>query len=244
MRATSPATPARRRRRHFRYRRFHALHLDLAMVLLLTVAGWSLCPAPRVNGRNYRAAPMTVEIRRSDGQNANDLLHRPTLFAFRSPAGFSGGGALPGGDCTVEAPLRLPSDPAFEIADFMPEPASTRRWPGDATALRTRMPEPPQSGEAMARPAAGPARLLRKAVRCVASDPDVVMPDVSDLELRAMAGRAIWVHVTFGRDGGATAAVLGRHALPPDEAAQLERIAMTARGPADASCQLVFHVTE
>jgi len=105
MRATSPPTPARRRRRHFRYRRFHALHLDLAMVLLLTVAGWSLCPAPRVNGRNYRAAPMTVEIRRSDGQNANDLLHRPTLFAFRSPAGFSGGGALPGGDCTVEAPL-------------------------------------------------------------------------------------------------------------------------------------------
>ena len=75
MRATSPPTPARRRRRHFRYRRFHALHLDLAMVLLLTVAGWSLCPAPRVNGRNYRAAPMTVEIRRSDGQNANDLLH-------------------------------------------------------------------------------------------------------------------------------------------------------------------------
>ena len=244
MSAISTAKTIRRRRRHFRYRRFHALHLDLAMVLLLTVAGWSLCPAPRVNGRNYRAAPMTVEIRRSDGQNANDLLHRPTLFAFRSPAGFSGGGALPGGDCTVEAPLRLPSDPAFDIADFMPMTAAARHWPGDATVLRARMPEPPQSGEAPARPAAGPSRLLRKAVRCVASDPDVVVPDVSDLELRAMAGRAIRVHLTFGPDGGATAAVLGRHALPPDEAARLERLAMAARGPAGASCQLVFHVPE
>ena len=244
MSAISTAKTIRRRRRRFRYRRFHALHLDLGMVLLLTVAGWSLCPAPRANGRGYRAAPMTVEIRTSDGQTANDLLHAPTLFAFRSPAGFSGGGVLPGGDCAVAAPLRLPSDPAFDIADFMPMTAAARRWPGDATVLRAQMPEPPSFGEAPARPAAGPSRHLRKAVRCVASDPDVIVPDVSDLELRAMAGRAIWVHLTFGPDGGATAAVLGRHALPPDEAARLERLAMAARGPAGASCQLVFHVPE
>ena len=78
----------------------------------------------------------------------------------------------------------------------------------------------------------------------MASDPDVVVPDVSGLELRAMAGRAIWVHATFGPDGGATAAVLGRHALSPDEAARLERLAMAARGPAGGSCQLMFHVSE
>lgn len=244
MSAISSVKTIRRRRRHFRYRRFHAFHLDLAMVLLLTVAGWSLCPAPRANGRGYRAAPMTVEIRTSDGQTANDLLHMPTLFALRSPVGFSGGGALPGGECTEATPLRLPSDPSFEIADFMPAAAAEGRWPGDATVLRARMPEPPRFGEATVRRAAGPARLLRKAVRCVASEPDVAVPDVSGLELRTMAGRAIRAHVTFGLDGAATAAVLGRHALPPDEAAELERLAMTARGPAGASCQLVFHVPE
>ena len=241
--ATSSLQTVRRSRRRFRYRRFHALHLDLAMVLLLTVAGWSLCPAPRANGRGYRAAPMAVEIRLSDGQTANDLLHAPTLFAFRSPAGFSGG-VLPGGDCIEAEPLRLPSDPAFEIADFMPGAGAVRHWPGDATVLRARVPEPPSFGEATDRPAAGPARTVRKAVRCVASDPEVVVPDVSDLELRAMAGRSVWAHVTFGPDGGATAAVLSRHVLPADEAARLERLAMGARGPAGASCQLVFHVSE
>ena len=243
MRAPSTAKPPRRKRRRFRYRRFHALHLDLAMVLLLTVAGWSLCPAPRIGGRGFRAPRMTVEVRASDGQTAEDLLHAPTLFAFRSPAGFSGGDLLPGGASADAEPLKLPSDPAFDRADFMPLADRTLHWPG-AAALGARIPEPPAFGAAAARPAAGPARLLRKPVWCATSDPGVVAPDASGLELRAMAGREIRVHVVFGMDGGAEAAVLGRHALPPAEANALERLAMTVRGPAGASCQLVFHVPE
>lgn len=244
MRATSVARTVRRRR-HFRYRRFHAFHLDLAMVLLLAMAGWTLCPAPRVGVRSYRAAPMKVEIRVTGDPTADDLLRRPTLFAFRSPVGFSGGEPLPLPGCDGEEtlPPALPSGPELPIEDFMPAPAAARRWPGDATVLRARLPEPPSFGEAEGLPAV-PARLRSQAVRCAASDPDVVLPDLSALELRAMAGRTIRVHVIFGPDGGATAAVLGRHALPPDEAAELERLAMGCSGPAGASCQLVFHVPE
>ncbi|MGI5869186.1 MAG: hypothetical protein ACOX9C_07075 [Kiritimatiellia bacterium] len=232
----------RRRRRPFRYRPMHAFHLDLVMVLLLTVAGWALWPKLRSTTiSRSRAQPMTVEICNATRQTTDALLHAPTLFAFRSSVGFSGDGPLPG-DAAAEAPsLRPPADPAFAVTDFLPPSAPPSHWPGDATVLRARPPAAPPLG--LGAPPAPPSP-RRPAVRCMASEPDVIVPDVSDLELRTMAGRSIWAHVTFGADGAATAAVLSRHALPPTEALRLERRAMAARASSAPSCQLVFQVAE
>ena len=241
MSAPPVATPPLPRRRRYRYRRFHSLHLDLALVLLLAVAGWVLCPAPHIGVRGPRSAPMRVELRRVVEATDDDLLHNPALFAFRSPAGFSGDGPLPGSDEAAEASTRLPPDPVFGPTDFLPVACPAPSWLGEAGVFRCRLPPTPEFVRATA-PVA--SHRVGQAVRCTASEPDVAAPDASGLALRALAGSAIRVHVAFGPDGAAEAAVLDRNALPPEEAAKLERLAMTARGPAGSTCQLVFHVPE
>lgn len=238
---TSEGKPGKRY--HFRYRRLHVFHLDVAAVLLLTVAGWSLWPRFPEDDGDVRGGRVEGVIVSPEAESAESLLNLPTLFAFRSPIGFVGGEDMSSKIFFIEEPHSLPPSPENPDVDFAPKAPMRCKWPGEKTIWGGEIPLAPDFAPSAAVAATDMANGGREA-GVIVSDEGVKMPPMNGLKLKGEPGMSFRVHVVFGADGWAEAAVLLPNALTPADAAAVERAVMRMTGPANSSCWVTFRVPD
>ena len=216
------------RRRRFRYRRFHALRLDVAAVVFLFVAGWLLCPSFKsAESAGATSGKTTSAIIEQSEVQANLLVLSPTVFAFTSTGGFADGVVDAGLVASTEELALLPPLPEQRKPETLLKDQLPCRWPGGTALWGLSMPAVPiKSGHG------GTSQMGNRdtAVKTWVSEPDVVVPEGFAADLKSGRGKTLRVHVLFGAEGRAEEVVLGPNTLDLADAASLERSAMRLTG--------------
>ncbi len=220
-----------RRRRRFRYRRLHALRLDVVAVVFLFVAGWLLCP--RFESEEIAGAvdtPMTSAIIEQSGAQADALVLSPTVFAFTSPVGFADGVVAAGLAASVDKPALLPPQPEQVESKIWPESQRQYRWPGGPALWQLAMPAVPVDQKVNRTDTTGKSSV---GVKTWVSDSAVEVPENFAADLKSGRGKTVRIYIMFGADGRAEDLVLGQNTLDSADAAALERRAMRLKGKPD-----------
>lgn len=217
-----------RRRRRFRYRRLHALRLDVAAVVFLFVAGWLLCPSFTSEKPSGDVdTPMTSAIIEQVQTPADVLVLSPTVFAFTSAGGFADGVVAAGLAASTEKLAVLPP---------LPEPAKTEvwlhdrlhyLWPGGSALWQLSMPTIPSRLKESERVDGGNSSV---GVKTWVSTPGIEVPEGLAADLKSGRGKTVRIYVVFGDDGRAENVMLGQNTLESVDVAAVERRAMRMTG--------------
>lgn len=228
------------KRYHFRYRRFHSLHLDTVGVVLLTVAGWSLCHRISDDDESVVAASPAAEIVVGETDSHDTLVRDPSLFAFSSSVGFAH-------DIDLDEASFLSEDIPLLPAPLEEKKDQTRSgkkintpWPGVARLMAEDCPAPLVL--AAVREGESTNRLAPAAVHySVVGDGTVTPPNLA-ARAKSLAGKSFLARVVFGPDGHAAAVILGPNTLSADDAAYVEREAMGMTGKAGKDSWLSYTI--
>ena len=228
------------KRYHFRYRRFHLLHLDTAAVVLLTVAGWSLCHRTSNEDEYVVAASPAAEIVVAEADSPDSLVRDPSLFAFSSSIGFAHDIDLDEASFLAEdipllpAPLEKTSEPQGSGKKL------GATWPRGLGLIEKDYPAPPVLAPVCG--GGGTNRQTLAAVQYSGFGDGTMTPPNLAARAGSLAGKSFLVRVVFGPDGHAVAAILGPNTLSADDAAYVEREAMRMTGKAGKDGWLTYTI--
>ena len=217
-----------RRRRRFRYRRLHALRLDVAAVVFLFVAGWLLCPSFE-SGVPTGAIDIktTSAIIEQAGTQVDALVLSPTVFAFTSLGGFADGVVAAGLAASTESLALLPPLPEQRSSEAWPHDRLSCRWPGGSALWQLSMPAVPVIQKTSGIDNSGNDAV---GVRTWMSVSGLEVPEGFAADLKSGRGKTVRVYIMFGADGRAEDVVLGQNTMDLTDAAALERRAMRMIG--------------
>ena len=216
------------RRRRFRYRRLHALRLDVVAVVFLFVAGWLLCPSfEKGEPSGVVGMSTTSAIIEQIGTQIDALVLSPTVFAFTSPGGFADGVVAAGLAASMEKFALLPPLPEQPEQEIRIQERHAYRWPGGSALWQFSMPLVPTIQKAGGTGNAGNSAV---GVRTWMSVSGVEVPEGFAADLKSGRGKTVRVYIMFGADARAEDVVLGQNTLDSADAATLERRAMRMTG--------------